>query len=240
MRMLLLEDDGEAAQRVMRALTDAGYDDVSRVTRGEDALKMAAGAPYDLIILDRMNEGMDGLEALAKLREMEVRTPVLALSNLGSTRHRIEGLDAGADDYLGKPFDGDELVARVKALLRRGASDPHPEILVLGDLEIRVKARTVHWRGSFVDLSPKEFEILKFLAENVDSVVSRQMIWNACWPEYRIPPQINVIDVNLSRLRAKLDAAIGQPIVHTVRKQGFIVHSGTPPPTPGTPPLPDG
>ena len=225
MRLLLLEDDGEAAQRVLRALTDAGYDDVSRVTRGEDALRMAAGTPYDLIILDRMNDGMDGLEAVSKLRELEVRTPVLALSNLGSTRNRIEGLDAGADDYLAKPFDGEELVARVKALLRRAAADPHPEVIVLGDLEIRVKARTVHWRGAFIDLSPKEFEILKFLAENAESVCSRQMIWNACWPEYRIPPQINVIDVNLSRLRAKLDAGVGAPIIHTVRKQGFIVHA---------------
>jgi two-component system OmpR family response regulator len=225
MRLLLLEDDGEAAQRVLRALTDAGYDDVSRVTRGEDALRMAAGTAYDLIILDRMNDGMDGLDALSKLRELEVKTPVLALSNLGSTRNRIEGLDAGADDYLAKPFDGDELVARVKALLRRAMADPHPEVIVLGDLEIRVKARTVHWKGAFIDLSPKEFEILKFLAENAESVVSRQMIWNACWPEYRIPPQINVIDVNLSRLRSKLDTGVGFPIIHTVRKQGFIVHA---------------
>ena len=223
MRFLLLEDDGAAAQRVMTALTGAGYDDVTRVTRGEDALKLAAGSPYDLIILDRMNDGLDGLQALTRLRALDVRTPVLALSNLGSTRNRIEGLEAGADDYLAKPFDADELVARVKALLRRAVADPHPEVILLGALEIRVKARTVHWCGQFVDLSPKEFEILKFLAENAGSVVSRQMIWNACWPEYRIPPQINVIDVNLSRLRAKLDAAIGFPIVHTVRKQGFVV-----------------
>ncbi len=224
MRVLLLEDDGEAAQRVLAALTEAGYDDVTRVTRGEDALRMAAGTPYDVIILDRMNDGMDGLDALAKLRELEVRTPVLALSNLGSTRNRIEGLDAGADDYLAKPFDAEELVARVNALLRRAKADPHPEVIVLGKLEIRVKARTVHWAGGFIDLSPKEFEILKFLAENAEVVVSRQMIWNACWPEYRIPPQINVIDVNLSRLRAKLDHAVGTTVIHTVRKQGFIIH----------------
>lgn len=223
MRVLLLEDDGEAAQRVMIALTEAGHDDVTRVTRGEDALRMAAGTPYDVIILDRMNDGMDGLEALTRLRALEVKTPVLALSNLGNTRNRIEGLDAGADDYLAKPFDADELVARVHALIRRAKADPHPEVIVLGRLEIRVKARTVHWNGAFIDLSPKEFEILHYLAENADAVVSRQMIWNGCWPEYRIPPQINVIDVNLSRLRAKLDATIGQPIVQTVRKQGFLL-----------------
>lgn len=225
MNVLLLEDDADAAQRVIDALAAAGNDAVTHVTRGEDALRAAAGAPFDVIILDRMNDGMDGLEVLARLRALDVRTPVLALSNLGNTRNRIEGLDAGADDYLAKPFDDGELIARLHALLRRAAADPHPEVIVLGKLEIRVKARTVHWDNQFVDLSPKEFEILKFLAQNADSVVSRQMIWNACWPEYRIPPQINVIDVNLSRLRAKLDAATARPIVQTIRKQGFVVAS---------------
>ncbi|TKD51863.1 response regulator transcription factor [Sphingomonas baiyangensis] len=223
MRVLLLEDDSDAADRVIGALAGEADADITHVMRGEDALRAAAQQPFDCIILDRMNDGMDGIEVLARLRALDVRTPVLALSNLGNTRHRIEGLDAGADDYLAKPFDADELVARVHALLRRAQRDPHPEVIVLGALEVRVKARTVHWQGRFVDLSPKEFEILRYLADNAGHVVSRQMIWNACWPEYRIPPQINVIDVNLSRLRAKLDAAIGRPIVQTVRKQGFVI-----------------
>jgi two-component system, OmpR family, response regulator len=236
MRVLLLEDDAEAAQRVAAALAEAGFAEVTRVTRGEDALRLAAGSPWDLVILDRMNDGMDGLEALARLRGLDVRTPVLALSNLGNTRNRVEGFDAGADDYLAKPFDDAELVARVRALLRRTGRDPHPEVMVLGPLEIRVKARTVHWANRFVDLSPKEFEILKFIAENADTVVSRPMIWAACWPEYRIPPQINVIDVNLSRLRAKLDAAIGRPIIQTIRKQGFLIAADPAPPgAPATP-----
>lgn len=225
MRVLVLEDDEDASARVRAVLARAGHADVVCVARGEEALRLAAGSPFDVLVLDRMNDGMDGLEVLKRLRALDVRTPVLTLSNLGNTRHRVEGLDAGADDYLAKPFDADELIARVNALVRRARADPHPEVLVLGPLEIRVRARTVHWRGRHVELSPKEFDILRFLAENADAVVSRQMIWNACWPEYRIPPQINVIDVNLSRLRAKLDAAVGGAIVRTIRKQGFVLPS---------------
>jgi two-component system OmpR family response regulator len=227
MRVLLLEDDDDAAERVLQTLRER-VDDVDRFTRGEEALRAAAATAYDLLILDRSVEGMDGLTALKRLREMEVRTPALFLSNLGQTRSRIEGLDAGADDYLAKPFDGEELLARVNALLRRSRPDPHPDVLVVGPLEVRVKARTVHWGGDHIDLSPKEFDILKFFAENSGQILSRQMIWNAVWPEYRIPPQINVIDVNLSRLRTKLESVAGSPLVETVRKQGFVLRGHEP------------
>jgi two-component system OmpR family response regulator len=225
MAVLLLEDDDEAAQRVVGILEGAGIGPVHRHVRGEDALKAAAATAYDLLILDRMVEGLDGLSTLQRLRDMDVRTPALFLSNLGQTRSRVEGLDAGADDYISKPFEPDELLARVNALLRRARQEAHPDVIVLGGLEVRVKARTVHWQGEHVDLSPKEFEILKYLAENHDQIVSRQMIWNEVSPEYRLPPQINVIDVNLSRLRSKLEAAAGRPLIETVRKQGFVVHS---------------
>ena len=221
-RVLLLEDDADAAERVVDALGDI---EIDVFARGEDALKAAAATRYDVLILDRMTDGMDGLTVLERLRAGEVRTPVLVLSNLGQTRARVEGLDAGADDYLGKPFEREELVARVRALARRGSEIAHPDVIVVGDLEVRVKARTVHWRGAYVDLSPKEFDILTYLARNVGEIVSRQMIWNAVWPEYRIPPQINVIDVNLSRLRAKLDAASGRSLVETVRNQGLTLRA---------------
>lgn len=225
MRVLLLEDDDDAAERVVKAITDADIAEVYRYSRGEDALKAAAAEPFDLLILDRMVEGLDGLSTLRRLRAMEVQTPALFLSNLGQSRSRVEGLDAGGDDYLAKPFETEELLARVNALLRRARNAAHPDVIVLGPMEVRIKARTVHWRDRHVDLSPKEFEILKFLAENHDQIVSRQMIWNAVWPEYRIPPQINVIDVNLSRLRSKLEAAAGWPLIETVRKQGFVIRS---------------
>jgi len=225
LRILLLEDDQDAADRVSAALISWNGCEVCHLTRGEEALKRAAEETFDVLILDRMVEGMDGLQALERLRALDVRTPALVLSNLGATRNRIEGLDAGADDYLAKPFDSDELVARLRALLRRAASQATPDALVLGALDLRLKARTVHWRGEHVEVSPKEFDILRFLAENHDMVISREMIWNAAWPEYRIPPQINVIDVNLSRLRGKLEAVAGRPLVETVRKQGFVLRS---------------
>ena len=229
MRVLLLEDDHTAAARVLTALEGWEGLTVERVERGDEALRRAAAEPFDVLILDRMVEGMDGLAALERLRAMEIRTPALVLSNLGATRNRIEGLDAGADDYLVKPFEDEELVARLRALLRRASTTANPDTLVLGALDLRLKARTVHWNGKHVELSPKEFDILKFLAENHDVIVSREMIWNAAWPEYRIPPQINVIDVNLSRMRAKLDAAAGRSLVETVRKQGFVLRSNLAP-----------
>jgi two-component system OmpR family response regulator len=225
LRILLLEDDLDAAQRVAAALRGLPEAQLTHVSRGDEALKRAAAEAFDVLILDRMVEGLDGLAALERLRALEVRTPALVLSNLGATRNRIEGLDAGADDYLAKPFEADELVARLRALVRRAGAQASPDALVIGGLDVRLKARTVHWNGRHVDLSPKEFEILKFLAENHDVVVSREMIWNAAWPEYRIPPQVNVIDVNLSRLRGKLEAAAGRALVETVRKQGFVLRS---------------
>ena len=224
MRILLLEDDAEAAERVLNALNTAGLGEVTWTRRGQDALELAGGEPFDVLVLDRMVEGLDGLAALARLRDMDVTTPAVVLSNLGNTRHRVEGLDAGADDYLAKPFEGEELVARIRALARRAGRLAHPDVLVVGELEVRLKARTVHWRGDYVDLSPKEFEILALLAESRDVIVSRQRLWDVVWPEYRIPPQVNVIDVNLSRLRAKLEGA-GAPGFDTVRGQGFVLRS---------------
>lgn len=223
MKFLLLEDDAEAAGRVRDAL--AGWEglELYEVKTISDAVRAAAAKPFDVLILDRMVEDGDGLDALARLRAMEVRTPALILSNLGATRHRVEGLETGADDYLVKPFEAEELVARLRAMLRRGTSKGHPEVLILGDFEIRAKARTAHWRNRHLDLSPKEFDIVAFLGANHDLVVSRQMLWDACWPEYRIPPQVNVIDVNLSRLRAKIQALAGCPIIETVRGQGFVI-----------------
>jgi two-component system OmpR family response regulator len=225
LRVLLLEDDLDAAERVRAALSAWEGAEIHHVSAGDEALRRAASERFDVLILDRMVEGMDGLQALERLRKLEVRTPALVLSNLGATRNRIEGLESGADDYLAKPFDAEELVARLRALLRRASAQANPDAIVLGALDVRLKARTVHWDGEHVDLSPKEFDILKFLAENTDTIVSREMIWNAAWPEYRIPPQINVIDVNLSRLRGKLEAVAGRPLVETVRKQGFVLRS---------------
>lgn len=227
MRFLVLEDDAEAADRVKAALADWPDLELRLVSSIDDALRAAAAERMDALILDRMVGEEDGLSALRRLRELGVSTPALVLSNLGATRNRVEGLDAGADDYLVKPFEAEELVARLRALLRRSTTRGHPEVRIVGDLEVRTKARTVHWADRHVDLSPKEFEIVAFLAANHDLIVSRTMLWDACWPEFRIPPQINVIDVNLSRLRAKIQAVAGMPVIETVRGQGFVIRTGS-------------
>ena len=225
MRFLLLEDDAEAASRVAAALSEWPELELVLVNTVSGALAAAAARPFDVLILDRMVGEDDGLITLQRLRALEVRTPALVLSNLGATRSRVEGLEAGADDYLVKPFEPEELVARLRALLRRSSPRGHPEVLIVGDLEVRIKARTVHWADQYIDVSPKEFDIIGFLAANHDLVVSRAMMWDACWPEYRIPPQINVIDVNLSRLRAKIHAVAGRPVIETLRGQGFVIYS---------------
>lgn len=226
MRFLVLEDDVEAAERVKTALADWPDLELRLVATIDAALRAAAAEPMDALILDRMVGEEDGLAALRRLRALGVTTPALVLSNLGATRNRVEGLDAGADDYLVKPFEAEELVARLRALLRRSTTRGHPEVRIVGDLEVRTKARTVHWVDRHIDLSPKEFEIVAFLAANHDLIVSRAMLWDACWPEFRIPPQINVIDVNLSRLRAKIQAVAGKPVIETVRGQGFVIRTG--------------
>nr|WP_314437132.1 response regulator transcription factor [uncultured Brevundimonas sp.] len=226
MRILLLEDDSDAADRVQSALANIDGIDLQVTGVVADAVRQAAARPFDALILDRMVLDGDGLDALSQLRGLGVRTPALILSNLSATRHRVEGLDAGADDYLVKPFEPEELVARLRAMLRRGSTQGHPEVFLLGELEVRAKARTAHWRNRYLDLSPKEFDMLAFFAANHDLVVSRQMLWDACWPEYRIPPQINVIDVNLSRLRAKIHSVAGLGLIETVRGQGFRLASG--------------
>lgn len=225
MRILLLEDEAEAADRVVAALqADAGAA-LTVVSNVDVALAAATRQPFDILILDRMVGDEDGLAVLRRLRDAEIATPAIVLSNLSTTRNRVEGLDAGADDYLAKPFEPDELVARVRALHRRLQPGGHASVLLVDGLEVRRKARTAFWRERHLELAPKEFDILQYLTENHDIVVSRQMLWDACWPEYRIPPQTNVIDVSLSRLRAKIAAIAGRPVIETVRGQGFLLRS---------------
>lgn len=222
MRVLLLESDGDATRRVISALEDAGQHDVTRVTRADELVRRITDAhvPFDVLILDGLD---DELEPLRLLRAVDAHIPALVLSDGGDARRRTAGLRAGADDCMAKPFDGEELVARLDALVRRVRPEPGLEARVLGDLEVHPRTRGVHWRGRHIDLSPKEFDILRLLAERAGAIVSRGEIWVACWPEYSIEPQMNVIDVNLSRLRAKLELVAGAPLIRTVRRKGFLL-----------------
>lgn len=219
MRILVVEDDEVAAEYVKKGLSEAGHV-VDLATDGDTALEMAQAADYDALILDRMLPKRDGLQVLRDLRENGDATPVLILSALGETDHKVEGLRAGGDDYLAKPYSFMELLARVEAIGRR--SDPTAAVtkLKVGDLEMDLLARTVHRGGQKVLLQPREFRLLECLMRNAGRVVTRTMLLEKVW-DYHFDPQTNVIDVHISRLRGKIDKEFGTPLLHTVRGAGY-------------------
>lgn len=219
MRILVVEDDQVAAEYVRKGLMEAGHV-VDLAVDGDLGLEMARAADYDALILDRMLPKMDGLEVLAHLREDGDSTPVLILSALGEVDHKVEGLRAGGDDYLAKPYSFTELLARVEAVGRR--SDPTAAItkLKVGDLEMDLLARTVRRAGQKVLLQPREFRLLECLMRNAGRVVTRTMLLEKVW-DYHFDPQTNVIDVHISRLRGKIDKDFDEPLLHTVRGAGY-------------------
>lgn len=219
---LVIEDDPLAAEHMTALLTAMGVSVVS-VEDGLAGLKAAARG-HDLIIADRMLPGLDGLDIVARLRAIEVMTPVLIVSALARSSNAVEGLECGADDYIGKPFSDDEFKARVRALLRRARREPHPDILLVEDLEIRLKARTVHRAGRYVALSPKEFELLNCLAEHAGEVVPRMLLLERVW-NLRFDPQTNVVDVHVSRLRGKIDDGFSTRLIHSARGEGYILQA---------------
>jgi len=219
---LVIEDDPLAAEHMTALLTMMGVSVVS-VEDGLAGLKAAARG-HDLIIADRMLPGLDGLDIVARLRAIEVMTPVLIVSALARSSNAVEGLECGADDYIGKPFSDDEFKARVRALLRRARREPHPDILLVEDLEIRLKARTVHRAGRYVGLSPKEFELLNCLAEHAGEVVPRMLLLERVW-NLRFDPQTNVVDVHVSRLRGKIDDGFSPRLIHSARGEGYILQA---------------
>jgi two-component system OmpR family response regulator len=221
MRILVVEDDEVAAEYVKKGLSEAGHV-VDLATDGDAALEMAQAAAYDALILDRMLPKRDGLEVLTDLRENGDATPVLILSALGETDHKVEGLRAGGDDYLSKPYSFTELLARVEAIGRR--SDPTAAVtkLKVGDLEMDLLARTVRRAGQKVLLQPREFRLLECLMRNAGRVVTRTMLLEKVW-DYHFDPQTNVIDVHISRLRGKIDKEFETPLLHTVRGAGYCL-----------------
>jgi DNA-binding response OmpR family regulator len=219
MNILHVEDDAEAAAAVAEQLGRAG-DQVEWAATGSEGLRRAAAEAYDLVILDRMLPDMGGLEIVARLREVGNPVPVLMLSALGRSDDRIEGLDSGVDDYLAKPYEPAELVARVRALHRRAAGMAHSAVILFGDLECHLKARTAYRQGRHIPLSPKEFTLFRYLMENAGEVVTRDMLLRHVW-NLNFDPQTNVIDVNVGRLRRKLEDGFETPVVETVWGLGF-------------------
>ena len=219
MKLLLVEDDAQTALAVT-ALLEREDIAVEHACDGEAALKRVGDPAIDIVVLDRMLPGMDGVEVLERMRRAGVEKPVLMLSALGRAEQRIEGLDGGADDYLAKPFEPDELVARVRALFRRTTVQARQPVLIHGDIELQVRARTAHRAGRHLGLSPKEFELLKYLMEHAGEIVTREMMLRHVW-KLNFDPQTNVIDVNLVRLRRKLEDGFGATCLETIRGQGY-------------------
>ena len=221
MRVLLIEDDQQVASYLQKALQEVGAV-VDHAGEGREGLLMAASQDYDALIVDRMLPKLDGLSIVRTLRASGNHTPVLILSALGEVDNRVEGLRAGGDDYLVKPFAFAELHARLESLLRRGSSEAPKTRLQVADLEMDLLARRVFRADQEIHLQPREFRLLEYLMRHAGQVVTRTMLLENVW-DYHFDPQTNVIDVHISRLRAKIDRDFERPLLHTARGAGYIL-----------------
>lgn len=217
--VLLVDDDAAARTTIAAILSGAGMV-VEQSGDGASGLHRAGSGTHDVIILDRMLPHLSGIEIVSRLRGAGVGAPVLMLSALGRSEHRVEGLESGVDDYLAKPFEPNELVARVRALWRRAHSRSHDPVLLFGDLECHVKARTAYRQGRHLALSPKEFNLFHYLMDHAGEVVTREMLLRHVW-HLSFDPQTNVVDVNVGRLRRKLEEGFGSPVLETVWGTGY-------------------
>lgn len=221
-KILIVEDDSATAAYLAKGLGEAGFA-VESCGNGRDGLFLASEGIFDAMVVDRMLPGLDGLAMLGALRAANIRTPALILSALGTVDDRVNGLRAGADDYLTKPFSFAELLARVEALLRRAeghAAEAQTTRLTVGDLEIDLLARSVTRQGRPILLGAREFNLLEFLARHAGQVVTRTMMLEKIW-NYHFDPGSNVVDVHIGRLRRKLEEGFSSPILHTVRGAGY-------------------
>jgi two-component system OmpR family response regulator len=226
MRTLVIEDDKDAAAYMAKGLAESGHT-VEVAHNGKDGLLMAATEGFDVLIVDRMLPGLDGLNLVKTLRATGNRTPVLFLSALGEVDDRVKGLRAGGDDYLVKPYAFSELLARLEALVRRRASeanDGRETVLRYVDLSMDLLSRRVERGGKEIELQPREFKILEVLMRHPGQVMTRTMLLEKVW-DYRFDPQTNVIDVHISRLRQKVDRGYDFPLIHTVRGAGYSLRA---------------
>jgi two-component system copper resistance phosphate regulon response regulator CusR len=220
MRILLVEDDEDVARFIRRGLAEGAYA-VDVVTTGAAALEQAAMAPYDAIVLDLMIPAPDGMEVCRALRAAGSEVPILMLTARGGVEQRIAGLDAGADDYLAKPFAFGELLARLRALLRRPRAALAP-LLRVGGLEIDTRSHAVRAGGEALALTTKEYGVLEYLARNSGRIVTREELAEHVWNE-EFDPFTNLIEVYINRLRRHLDRAAAAKLIHTVRGAGYIL-----------------
>ncbi len=219
MKLLLLEDDDATRAHLEHALVVAGHQ-VDTCTDGDAAIKLGLSAQYAALVLDRMVPGIDGLGVLKQLRAAGVRAPAIFLTAIDGVHDRVEGLDAGADDYLVKPFASIELIARINALLRRQPANAVVTVLRVADLELDLITRKVRREGQPIDLQPQEFKLLEYLMRHAGEIVTRSMLHEHVW-SFHFDPQTNVIESNLSRLRAKIERGFGSDLIHTIRGVGY-------------------
>jgi len=220
MRVLVVEDERKTASFVRKALQAESFA-VDVMANGEDALLAAAGTPFDVIVLDIMLPGRDGLSVLRQLRERKNTTPVLLLSARGEVNERIEGLNLGADDYLPKPFELAELVARVRALTRRGGENK-PIVLQVADLTLDTVSHKAQRGGAEIELTAREYRLLEFLMRSAGRLCGRMMILEKVW-DYNFDPGTNLVDVYVRRLREKIDTNFEPKLLHTVRGSGYML-----------------
>ena len=221
MRVLLIEDDERMAGFVRKGLKEEGFS-VAHVADGASGLDLALHEAFDAAIVDLMLPEMDGLAVIDEVRRRRVRLPVLILSARRSVDQRVRGLRAGGDDYLTKPFAFSELVARLQALIRRYQDSPESSELAVGGLRIDLARRHVVRDGQRIELPPREFALLVYLARNAGRVVSKTMIMEQVW-DYNFDPQTNVVESRVCRLRDKIDRGFDRPLLHTVRGVGYVL-----------------
>jgi two-component system OmpR family response regulator len=222
MRILVVEDDAETAAYLLNGLAEAGHV-AEKVADGRDGLARAMDEPFDILVVDRMLPGLDGLSLVKTLRAVGNKVPVLFLTSLGGVDDRVDGLDVGGDDYLVKPFAFSELMARVNALARRPHLKDAETVLRVGDLEMDLIARKVTRGGCAIDLQPREFRLLEVLMRNKGRVLTRTMLLERVW-SFHFEPRTSVVETHISRLRTKVDRPYAKELIHTVRGSGYTMH----------------
>jgi len=221
MKILVIEDDDRTAEYVASGLTEEGHT-VDRLGNGREGLIQATVNRYDVIIVDRMLPELDGLSLVRTLRGARIAAPIIFLTAMDGVDDRVEGLNAGADDYLVKPFSFAELSARVAALARRPQLAAEQTILKVGDLEMDLIRRTVARAGRAIELQPREFKLLEHLMRTSGRVQTRTMLLESVWG-FHFDPQTNVVETHISRLRSKVDKPFGSDLIHTVRGAGYTL-----------------
>jgi two-component system OmpR family response regulator len=222
LKIMLAEDDRKLADYVRSGLEEEGHS-VEHFVDGRDALTYCLYNDCDLAILDRMMPGMDGVSVVKALRAAGSEMPVIFLTGLADVDHRVEGLAAGGDDYLTKPFHFAELKARIAAVTRRGTSHAEVTVLRVHDLELDLLARTAHRQGQLIELQTKEYQLLEALMRNAGRVLTRTMLLEKIW-NFSFEPNTTVLETHMSRLRAKIDKPFDTPLIHTIRNTGYSIH----------------